>query len=620
MSTSSLPLSAQSPRPPRVATPDNAAGPVAHDGLTWTARNGFAEVLALVPASVWAEPERQPGWKRVKKNGRREVWRVLIAGRAYFVKYYSDEGFRTRVKRLFRPPPCIAEWNGGLFALRCGIPAVVPAGHAALQRNGLRWSLLVTEAVEPAGTLSEFWRQLQSDEDVRRRRRDVMQLARQVAEMIARAHQAGFEHLDMHAANLLVAPTAPGRYRTLFVDLQSARLNRPISDAAVVRNLAQLNQWFRKNSSIKDRLRFLRLYLRWRDEFEHAFPHGRPLRLSFRALVAALDVAAQRHAQRLWAQRDRRAGRRGSYFDRIRLGGGWIAQVATSVKHRSEDSRTSGLALNAEWWREVLSAPLRWFEPTPNQRAAAAEHAVKIGHSGVTRRALLAHDDGPIPVYIKRCLARSAWRRLSQLLPPSRGMRGWRMGHALLHRDLPTPRPLALLERRVGPLIRESLLMTEALPGALDLEAHLRRELPAAGGRATYRLKSALGAALVRELRRLEERHFAHRDCKASNILVLPHPALRLFWIDMDGLRLLRRPLRESERLRPLIRLHVSLLDIAGVTRTDRVRFLTRYLSGFGRTSDAWRRLWPQLVGAAARKSAAKLARREWKLKNYGRE
>lgn len=540
----------------------------------------------------------------------------MLAGRAYYVKYYLEDGLRARLKQWFRPPARVAEWNGGLFALRCEIPAVVPVGHASLQRGGRRWSLLVTEAVEPASALSEFWRQLQSDDDERRRRRDVAQLARQVAELIARAHQAGFEHLDMHAANVLVAPTAPGRYRAFFVDLQSARLDRPISDEAVVRNLAQLNQWFRRNSSVKDRLRFLRLYLRWRDEFEHQFAHGRPLQMTFRELVAALDVAASRHAQRLWSQRDRRAGRRGVYFDRIDLGDGWTARVATSVKHRNEDSRSSQFELSASWWRGVLASPRRWFEEPTGGGADTA----KAGHSGTTRRALLEHDEGPIPVFIKRYLARNAWRGLSQMIPPSRGLRAWRTGHALLHRDLPTPRPLALLERRLGPLVRESLLITEALPGAVDLESHLRRVLPGMSRRERLRLKCELIAALVRQLRRLQERRFLHRDCKASNILVLAHPTPRLFWIDMDGLRLRSRALTLGERLRPLVRLHVSLVGVPGLTRTDRVRFLRAYQSGFGRPVGEWRRVWPILSRAAERKAAAKEARRSWKLAHYGRE
>ena len=67
-----------------------------------------------------------------------------------------------------------------------------------------------------------------------------------------------------------------------------------------MRNLAQLNQWFRRHSSIGDRLRFLRAYLRWRNEYEHAFEHARPLGMPYEDLVQALVRAANKHARRLW--------------------------------------------------------------------------------------------------------------------------------------------------------------------------------------------------------------------------------------------------------------------------------------------------------------------------------
>lgn len=193
------------------------------------------------------------------------------------------------------------------------------------------------------------------------------------------------------------------------------------------------------------------------------------------------------------------------------------------------------------------------------------------------------------------------------------------MGHALLHRDLPTARPLAILERRLGPFVLDSILVTEAIPGAVDLESFLRIERPRRSNREWTELKRELIALLVRECRRLQERAFHHRDCKASNLLVAQLPHLKLLWIDMDGLRR-RKRLGSKDRLRPLVRLHVSLLDVPGLTRTDRVRFLRAYCTRFGMSQDAWRSLWPDLVHASEQKRRAKEARRKWKLEHYGRE
>ncbi len=579
----------------------------------WTYRAGFEQLLSRVPSAAWEDPRSQ-GWQLVKRNASREVWRAALAGRTYYIKYYCGEGLTARLRSWLRRSPCESEWQGGLFALRAGIPAVSPAACARqLRRAGRACDILVTEAVEPAYPLNEFWQQVVGDDSAARRRRDTHHLAELLAELIARAHQSGFEHLDMHAANILVQPVAAGRYRALFVDLHSARLGVPISDRAVVRNLAQLNQWFRRYGSLADRLRFLRAYLRWRDEYEHAFPHGRALGLTFAGLVQALAHAARGHAERLGAQRDRRTQRDGRYFSRLRLADGWRAVVLLRTKHASAESRASRAVLERAWWRAQLANPLRWFQ---DDQATDC----KDSHSAIVRRALLPHPDGNLPVIIKRPRARDWRRRLSQSLGRSRSLRGWRMGHALLHRHVPAARPLAALERRIGPWVLDSVLITEAIPGGIDLESYLRQAGDTTTGPAWWRLKRELSAKVAAHLRGLEERGFAHRDCKASNILVVPHTGHRLLWIDMDGLRRAPRGPGWHARARALVALHVSLQTLPGLTRTDWLRFLMAYSARFGADPNAWRGLWRQLSPPIEDKLRAKAARRDWKLKRYGRE
>ncbi len=583
------------------------------DELIWTFRGPFQRILTIVPASAWAAPQKQPGWVRVKENARREVWRVEIAGASYYLKYFFREPPAAQIKHWFRPPPCVAEWNSGQFAARHDIPAVRPLGYTMQLRRGPRLcSLLISEAAEKAIPLNEFWRHIQADDDSKRGRADAARLIDMVAEMIARAHQAGFEHLDMHAENILVQTIGPRRYRALFVDLQSSRQGIPIQDRAVVRNLAQLNQWFGKNSSLADRLRFLRSYFRWRNEYETAFPHARPLGLRFEELVTELMAAAQRHAQRLWRQRDRRVFRSGSYFKKVRLPDGWRGFVVARCKHALDASRASAMTFTRDWWTTLLRNPLRWFTSAEAQNC-------KNSHSASVRRAVVQTDDGPLPVIIKRPLARN-WRRwLTQLLSPSRSRRAWQTGHALLHRDLPTARPLAMIERRLGPLTFDSLIISEGIPGATDLESYLRREQAARTPPEWAALKRQLLPVLAAHARRLRERGIAHRDCKASNILIQPLPTPSLFWIDMDGLRVLRRSLTPAEALRPLVRLYVSLREIPGITRADLARFLRAYLAGFGTPREAWRIAWRELSGGVDAKLRAQVKRRAWKLRHYGR-
>lgn len=618
MTTSTATSSASASLRPATATTSAgpAGGPVEcvtslTGGRIWRHRPGYERMLAEIPGAAWTDPAAQ-GWQCVKHNQRREVWRASLRGGAYYLKYFDQRGRWGGLEGWLRRPACVAEWDGGLYALQFGIAAAVPVAYSLdVRRGGHRWAVLVTEALEPAVPLHEFWQQLRSDDDRRRRAADTAQLIEQLAELIARAHQAGFEHRDMHAANLLVQTVGPRRYRPVFVDLQSARRGVPLSDAAVVRNLAQLNQWFRRHATIGDRLRFLRAYLRWRNEFEVLLPHGRPLGLDLRGLVQRLARQAARHADQLGAQRDRRSCRDGRYFARLRLPGGWRGVAMTRCKHPSAESRASQLELRRAAWERVLRAPLRLFDP-------GAGRTCKDSHSAAVCRTLLELDGHALAVIIKRPRARSLWRRLVQLLPPSRSARAWRIGHALLHRDVATARPLALLERRIGPFIADSLLITEALPGAVDLETLLRHPpapLASPGGRA---LKQRLIALLAPHVRHLLDRGFVHRDCKASNILVLSEPALKLLWIDLDGIRR-ARPWTGHATVRALTRLHVSLLDVPGLTRTDRLRFLRAFTARFGAPVDAWRPLWRAIAAETDRKLRRLARRRAWKLRRYGR-
>jgi hypothetical protein len=120
------------------------------------------------------------------------------------------------------------------------------------------------------------------------------------------------------------------------------------------------------------------------------------------------------------------------------------------------------------------------------------------------------------------------------LLRPSEALRSWVHGQGLRERCLPTPRPLAVFHRRRRGLWHEGYLLTEKVPEAADLHAHLAglAGRDAAEGRAVLRRRIDEAAKLVRELHR---RQLSHRDLKAANLLVNP---AGLWLIDLVGMRL----------------------------------------------------------------------------------
>ncbi|MFO0972285.1 MAG: lipopolysaccharide kinase InaA family protein [Phycisphaerae bacterium] len=551
-----------------------------------------------------------PGIRRIKRNGQRDVWRLDVRCGSYFLKRYRNESLASRLKTALRGPVAELEWSAGHYAARHGIAAVRPVAYA--WRGTHRWSarsLLVTRAVPGAMPLCDYWLSVR-DQPTR-----AGAMTRGVARLVARAHQCGFHHLDMHAGNIIVQTEGAGAPRPMFVDLHNARIGASVRPRAIVANLAQLNQWFRRHATRAQRLRFLKAYLVARDEFAQASPFARNWHIEPRTLLATLALAARRHAERLWAKRDRRSMRSGRYFARIQLRNGWTGHAALVTKHPRAGSRVSHLVCEPAQWAEWLAAPESWVAPQNTT-------VLKDSHSARVCRATLPTDP-PLPIIAKRPIPRSLFKRLLYWIGPSRNRRAWRRANMLLHRDLPAAQPLALVERRtLGLWRRDSILLTEFVENAVDLEAFLVRELPRQPSDVQRRMKDRLIGAVVSLVVDLAERGFAHRDFKAPNILVRwdsPYtgPA-ELVLIDMDGVSH-RGGVQRAAARRALVRLSVSLADVGLVTRTDRARALRGFLIHSGQARAEWTREWGAWQAESDAKADEKDARRDWKLARYGR-
>jgi hypothetical protein len=159
------------------------------------------------------------------------------------------------------------------------------------------------------------------------------------------------------------------------------------------------------------------------------------------------------------------------------------------------------------------------------------------------------------------------------------------------------PEPLAVVARAAGPFYRLTLVSRE-IEGASDLLS-LAGTLPPAGKRDLLR-------RVADEMRRLHEAGVYHADLTMKNILVA---GPSIYIIDLDKARL------EGHRdgrldVANLSRLNRSIVKLFGggapITRTDKIRFLRRYLGGRERVKELstlcsqglWaHRLWWSLSG-----------------------
>ena len=175
------------------------------------------------------------------------------------------------------------------------------------------------------------------------------------------------------------------------------------------------------------------------------------------------------------------------------------------------------------WRRVVLAKRSRWtgalagFAKDPQARLADAER-IKNGRSATVFRLQL---DGE-PFVVKRYNVKSALHRVRRWFR-HRSRIAWRNGHRLAFLGVPGAEPVALIERRRGPLRAESwLVMPDCGPRDIQAEVETRGWADDLLDRVVWIFRDLRTAGLY------------HGDTKASNFLVQDGV---VHLIDLDGMR-----------------------------------------------------------------------------------
>jgi hypothetical protein len=547
---------------------------ITHAGRRWLVRPSADPLLA----DGW--PVDRPDRLAPAKRGRgRTVSRLDAAGRAYFVKTRTAGGLWRRLRARLGLGPGRREWDALLLARRADVPVPEPV---ALALDGSE--TLVTEAVPDAVRLDAYlfdryfpppatdppYPGARPPELVAACRRRVdppagtlspRELAYLLADLVARLAETDLFLPDLHPGNLLVSGE-PGRWRLTAVDLAEAV--HPAPPEAVLKHLVRLEHFFEPLAHAAERLRCL---VRLRALLADAVPDGR---------TVARATAVYR--RRFYVGRDRRTRRRSKYFRPVSAGPwrgwattDWADVVQTLLSDREEAQRdrgTEGQGDEGTEGRRRGEAPSALDSVVPSSPGRV--EALKDGRSSAVWTVTAP---GGRDLVVK--LDRRAGERTGRLLGPTRALAGFRRGHALLARGIPTARPAAAVRRTGAPDEAAALLLTERVAGAVPLPEWLRAgPAPAARRHVTW--------ALAAMLRRLHEAGFTHRDLKAPNVLVADDgPVARPVLVDLDGLRRSAR-VSARRRVRDLMRLAVSLEEWRLARATDRWRFLRAYLGRRG--------------------------------------
>jgi tRNA A-37 threonylcarbamoyl transferase component Bud32 len=545
-------------------------------GVRWQIRPGLEHLFG--PKGPRLDEWLATGQARAVKHGpHRTVYHVTLPGMDFYLKHNRLADCRARLRELVRPSKARIEYQHARAVAERSVPTFEPlALGEPCRATGPQDSFLITAALPETRPLNSFLETTLPQWPESRRARLRQRLAGALARLLAGMHDAGIAHHDLHPGNVLLRLDGTDRPELFLIDLHAVRLGAPLSWRARRANLILLNRWFALRSERTDRLRFWRGYVA-------VTRHCHSSILRSRDSIAAVEYGTLASNLRFWRGMDRRCLGVNRHFRRVRgphVAGHAVADVAD------------------------LLTPLLADPDAPFERSDAV--VLKKSPSSTVVEFDLPSAKGLRRVVYKR-FAVTRWSDpWTALVRPTPALRSYVMGHALLSRCLPTPRPLAVWHRYRHGLPHEGYLLTEKVADAVELRSfvdHLTT-LPAAACRASLRRLIDRTAHL---LATLHQRRLSHRDLKAANLLVggVSAPTcegdVSLHFIDLVGVGRWRK-LRRSQRVRNLARLNASFLNHPSLTRGDRLRFLRVYLCWGLRGRIGWKRWWRQIEEATANK------------------
>jgi hypothetical protein len=276
----------------------------------------------------------------------------------------------------------------------------------------------------------------------------------------------------------------------------------------------------------------------------------------------------------------------------VEMPDGWNGRVYERAGRAVAGSRAAAMAITAREWRD------HWPRIVEQGFTDGAEHVIKTSAGGQVARIRIPFRAGPLDLICKQSRASGLIGRLASVVRTSPARMNFVRGNRLLDANVATAVPLAIMHRRRAGIWRETLLITEAVQGAVDLDRACQVELRRLSGAALYRAKAQLIRSLVQMLAGVLSLGLYHRDMKAPNILVTgladSNQPVGAVLVDLDGLR--RGGRRSLKRVwQPVMRLNASLQDHPVVTRTDRLRVLQLVLWTVGQQPSAAKGYWRML-------------------------
>jgi tRNA A-37 threonylcarbamoyl transferase component Bud32 len=565
------------------------------DGVSWTVRADVAAELLPQLEKCGLRAEFKGKADVVKTGPHRTVYRLQLPSDQFYLKHFRNYHWKGLLINLVRPTKAEAELRAAQRIASLGLPTFEPVAMGCLRRGGMiADSFLVSRGIRDAIPVDEFAAKYLRKVTPPERDRVAITaqcclrqaLATAIGKLCAQLHLAGVEHADFHAANILVRLEGNGEPRLWLIDLHRVYFRNELTDEQRFRNLTFLHQFFAGFSTRSDRLRFYRAYQSvWNEgqgeRLSNSRNPGVALTSKERAEIAVLEGYLESGAEKGWKRADR-AFRRGNRHVK---------------KIDSSQARCRGLAaLDVSWLKGLRSDPEQLFSgETIVWHKQSAKH--RVAEISIPASAGIFFGRA-----FYKCIERvGLWRNWFAPFRMSPVRKAWEFGHALLRRQIDTPKPILCVEKsQAHP--RRSYLLTEAVPNTITAVEFLEKFWPQLSTSQQCEWMLSHARRLAEQMRRLHDSGFDHRDLKFSNLLVsVATDDPRIWFLDLDGMRCWRH-LPEQRIVQNLARIGISAQVHGLGTKSDRVRFLKWYL-GRHRAAD-WQSWWRRIEESSARKLA----------------
>jgi tRNA A-37 threonylcarbamoyl transferase component Bud32 len=335
---------------------------------------------------------------------------------------------------------------------------------------------LVFDLLPEAQTALQAWNSLTATDQR-------IEFLRQFVEVIASLHNAGFVQEDLHLENFLVSG---GTIYAIDGDAVSNKGHgEALSNAVSSRNLA---------------LFFAQLPPKFDAFFDDAVQHYAGLRkIQLKEITDRLTIDLPVVRRR----------RRHKYVEKC-------------YRSCSEFERSEFAGKIAIVRRDQSGANLAQFLKDPDAFLARGQ-LLKDGNSSTVVRVQGDHYDW----VIKRYNIKSFWHWLSHCFRNTRAWTSWGNAHRLKISGIATPKAIAMVEKRFGPLRSTSYYVSEFIDGP-HAEAFFRdNTVPEAQ-------RQLAAQAFVELFRLLRKLGICHGDCKATNFLLRD---LTPWVLDLDAMR-----------------------------------------------------------------------------------